>query len=103
MAALTSFEDIEKSSAVDSFSYPEMLAVITKLPISRNQAGWTQYCFIKKTVSKFWNTKKKVKELFILLKIKEMTRVSFQGVKSLGGHFACLCRGFDFYEVKKNI
>ena len=30
-------------------------------------------------------------------------RVSVQGVKSLGGHFACLCRGFDFYEVKKNI
>ena len=26
-----------------------------------------------------------------------------QGVKSLGGHFACLCREFDFYEVKKNI
>jgi hypothetical protein len=22
-------------------------------------------------------------------------------VKSLGGHFACLCREFDFYEVKK--
>ena len=31
-----------------------------------------------------------------------MSRVSIQGVKSLGGHFACLCRGFDFYEVKKN-
>ena len=31
------------------------------------------------------------------------TRVSVQGVKSLGGHFACLCRGFEFYEVKKNI
>ena len=30
-------------------------------------------------------------------------RVSVQGVKSLGGHFACLCRGFDFYDVKKNI
>ena len=29
--------------------------------------------------------------------------VSVQGVKSLGGHFACLCRGFEFYEVKKNI
>ena len=29
------------------------------------------------------------------------SRVSVQGVKSLGGHFACLCRGFDFYEVKK--
>ena len=27
--------------------------------------------------------------------------VSVQGVKSLGGHFACLCRGFEFYEVKK--
>ena len=28
-------------------------------------------------------------------------RVSVQGVKSLGDHFACLCRGFEFYEVKK--
>ena len=28
-------------------------------------------------------------------------RVSVQGVKSLGGHFACLCRGFEFYEVKR--
>ena len=30
-----------------------------------------------------------------------LPRVSVQGVKSLGGHFTCLCRGFDFYEVKK--
>ena len=30
-------------------------------------------------------------------------RVSVQGVKSLGGHFAFLCRVFNFYEVKKNI
>ena len=30
-------------------------------------------------------------------------RVSVQGVKSLGVHFACLCRGFEFYEVKKKI
>ena len=30
-------------------------------------------------------------------------RVSVQGVKSLGGRFACLCRGFEFYEVKKNV
>ena len=29
------------------------------------------------------------------------SRVSVQGVESLGSHFACLCRGFDFYEVKK--
>ena len=28
------------------------------------------------------------------------TRVSVQGVKSLGGHFAFLCRGFEFSEVK---
>ena len=25
-------------------------------------------------------------------------RVSVQGVESLGGHFATLCREFDFYE-----
>ena len=29
-----------------------------------------------------------------------LDRDSVQGVKSLGSHFACLCRGFDFYEVK---
>ena len=32
---------------------------------------------------------------------RPITRVSIRGVKSLGGHFAYLCRGFDFYEVKK--
>ena len=32
-----------------------------------------------------------------------LLRVSVQGVKSLGGHFACLCQGFEFYEVKKKI
>ena len=30
-----------------------------------------------------------------------MLRVSVQGVKSLGGHFACLCHGIEFYKVKK--
>ena len=29
-----------------------------------------------------------------------LLRVSVQGVKSLSRHFACLCRGFEFYEVK---
>ena len=29
------------------------------------------------------------------------SRVSVQGVVSLGGHFATLCRELDFYEVKK--
>ena len=28
-------------------------------------------------------------------------RVSVQGVKSLGGHFACLCWGCEIYEEKK--
>ena len=28
-------------------------------------------------------------------------RVSVQGAKSLGGHFACLCRDFDFHEIIK--
>ena len=28
------------------------------------------------------------------------TRVSVQGVKPLGGHFACLCRNLDFYKAK---
>jgi hypothetical protein len=35
--------------------------------------------------------------LYVIVK----PRVSVQGVKSLGGHFACLCRGVEFYEVKK--
>ena len=30
----------------------------------------------------------------------DFIRVSVQEVKSLGGHFACLCWGFEFYEVK---
>ena len=30
-------------------------------------------------------------------------RVRVQEVETLGGHFATLCWGFDFYEVKKNI
>ena len=32
--------------------------------------------------------------------VRILSRVSVQGVKSLGGHFACLCWGFEFYEVK---
>ena len=35
----------------------------------------------------------------IVLLVVALARVSVQGVKSLGGHFACLCRGFEFYEV----
>ena len=42
-----------------------------------------------------------MKLFFMYLVERILTRVSVQGVKSLGGHFACLCRGFEFYEVKK--
>ena len=34
---------------------------------------------------------------------KPLSRVSVHGVKSLDGHFAYLCRGFDFYEIEKHI
>ena len=37
------------------------------------------------------------------LEVRGHSRVSVQGVKSLGGDFACLCRGFDFYEVKQKL
>ena len=37
------------------------------------------------------------------MNVTGLARVSVQGVKSLGGHFVCLCWEFDFYEVKKNI
>ena len=40
---------------------------------------------------------------FLSYKLCMIPRVSVQGVKSLGGHFACLCQGFEFYEVKKKI
>merc|ERR1712051_1159416 len=43
-------------------------------------------------------------ETFYILHLhfqSQFSRVSVQGVKSFGGHFACLCRGVDFYSVKK--
>ena len=36
-------------------------------------------------------------------KDKVRSRVSVQGVTSLGRHFATLCREFNFYEVKKKL
>ena len=40
---------------------------------------------------------------FAIKLLSIFTRISVHGVKSLGSHFACLCRGFEFYEVKKNL
>ena len=52
-------------------------------------------------MSKFLKLNKRVYPFIKHLRVG--TRVSVQGVKSLGGHFACLCWGFQFYEVKKKI
>ena len=51
--------------------------------------------FVTQTIAKLCTT-------VFCLQLWSSSRVSVQGVKSLGGHFACLCCGFDFYEVKKN-
>ena len=48
----------------------------------------------------------KIAQLFFFVSVplvREKSKVSVQGVKSLGGHFACLCRGFEFHEVKKKL
>ena len=45
-------------------------------------------------------TNKSIQQLLMKRK-RPYYRVSVQEAKSLGGHFACLCRRFDFYEVKK--
>ena len=37
------------------------------------------------------------------LRQRSKNRVSVQGVESLGVHFACLCRGVDFFKVKRKI
>ena len=42
-----------------------------------------------------------VQQLILIGTYRHKPRFSVQGVKSLSGHFAYLCREFDFYEVKK--
>ena len=65
----------------------------------------------------YWtcNSMNNLSSYFVLVDAKEKTfwqgftcinsisnpRVSVWGVVSLGGHFACICRGFNFYDVKK--
>ena len=75
----------------------------------------TYYAFAKKCTTsikiKVHRGQEQRKEIFrklnmvmsLFAKQAGWVRVSVQGVKSLGGHSACLCREFDFYEVKKNI
>ena len=44
-----------------------------------------------------------LKQIHLFLACMLYPRVSVQGVKSLGGQFACLCRGVVFSQVKNNI
>ena len=47
---------------------------------------------IKEKTGRFWNIGQK-----LVIFSSSWTRVSIRGVQSLGGHFACLCRGFDLF------
>ena len=58
--------------------------------------SWFRFLFFLTSRTGYMSTKQSFFET-------QKSRGSVQGVKSLGGHFACLCRGFDFYEVEKNI
>ena len=66
----------------------------------KKQGFWTRINFSQMKLPNPLTVRQK---LGILLVIKRFFRDSVQGVKSLGGHFACLCRGFESYEVKKNV
>ena len=62
---------------------------------------------VAKSKSRFKDCICEICKAYVRLKISrkllQKVRVGVQEVKSLGGHFACLCRGFEFYEVKKNV
>ena len=45
---------------------------------------------IKEKTGRFWNIGQK-----LVIFLSSWTRVSIRGVKSLGDHFACLCRGLN--------
>ena len=64
-----------------------------------NQVCLSVYTFTKYILESFFTQDFSL--FYIGLNFRESLRVSVQGVKSFGGHFACLCRGFEFYEVKK--
>ena len=66
-----------------------------------NQVCLSVYTFTKYILESFFTQDFSL--FYIGLNFRESLRVSVQGVKSFGGHFACLCRGFEFYEVKKKM
>ena len=65
------------------------------------------HCVVHQMFHQFFHKHHNYNEIVVIFLEKHSSkldkpRVSVQGVKSLGGHFACLYRGFEFYEVKKN-
>ena len=58
----------------------------------------TEKCSRKKNIKSFLTRGSLRMQALKLATTADISRVSVQGVKS---HFACLCQGFDFYEVKK--
>ena len=72
-----------------------------------NTLQYIHYSIVDKDVKKQFEANSKQVNILqtasLMYSLWFLSRVSVQGVKSLGGHFACLCRGFEFYEVKKKI
>ena len=60
----------------------------------KKQGFWTRINFSQMKLPNPLTVRQK---LGILLVIKRFFKDSVQGVKSLGGHFACLCRGWKYF------
>ena len=68
--------------------------------VGKNVLSARAVCFRVHYDQNFYICPKIMRHFFILeILLSHSTRVSVQGVKSLGGHFACLCQEFEFYEV----
>ena len=78
-----------------------------KIDIIESELYWCFFLFNAMVWNPFWSSILVTNSIFLSLQFTlklfliRSNRVSVQGVKSLGGHFACLCRGFEFYEVEK--
>ena len=106
--------NVQQMSGVEEFLFEEfvgwnVLQLIYSLDFIWNW-NFCQYCLIFYSICLFnvywwhiWNYWWKIIQKTKSSYERIPGRDSVQGVKSLGGHFACLCRGFEFYEVKKNV
>ena len=77
-----------------------------KWKMEANAANETSIQFQKENIKlkkKLYDIKTQSSKAEENLNKRIQDRVSVQGVKSLGGHFECLCREFEIYEVKKKL